>query len=466
MTIRMGVILEATPAPPTTILDLHADRKQHLAAGFVAAFLLCAVIVALPVAARPAPVVTPFLPIFSTAVFLTEGLTAYLLWMQFLSTAKLGFAALSGAYAYTAIIVVVQLLVFPGEFSPSGLLGAGPQSAVWLWAFWHLGSPLLVTAAIFVTARWRAPAHWRTMMSRGRLLLCLPIALALGVACLATTDGVLPQLVGDVSYERIPGSPSGITVALINAAALAYVVATTRLRTRIELWLAVALLAGLGDVVMTLAANARFSVGWYVARTASMFASSVVLGALIWEVSALYRQLHKAHARLSEFASYDGLTGLYNRRYFDEQFAAAVENARTRAQPLAIMMIDIDHFKTLNDSFGHLRGDDTLIAVAKVLRANLRRGGDFVARYGGDEFVVVLPGCDADMAGCMAHDWCVAVASCGIAAPLAPGGHVTVSVGVAAIDGRSVVSANDLLAQADAALYRAKKAGRNSAAAA
>ncbi|WGS53384.1 GGDEF domain-containing protein [Paraburkholderia sp. D15] len=448
-------------------MSLAVNRRHRLAACAVSGVLLGTVLAVLPVASRPVATVAPFLPLFTMAVIATEGLTAFLLWTQFMITRAAFLAALAGAYVYTASTVAVQLLAFPGVFSPTGLLGASPQSAVWIWAFWHGGSPLLVVVALW--ARWRYPVPLTAQGAAARIgsaLLLGPLLLSLLLCYVAIRHADwFPSLVEGGSYQRRLHSPSGIGLALLSAAAFVCLVATTRLRTMLDLWLGVAMLAGLGDIVVTLAANSRFSVGWYVARVASVMASSTVLGVLIWEISHLYRELHKANARLSEFASRDGLTGLYNRRYFDERYPEALTRAQAAPYPLTVMMVDIDHFKRFNDTLGHLHGDDTLTAVAAVLQASLRRSGDFIARYGGEEFVVVLPDCGAQLASQLAERLRVAVVQRGVPAPFTPAGRVTVSVGVATTRASQAATPEVLLAQADAALYRAKEAGRNRVAA-
>jgi hypothetical protein len=134
----------------SSIMSLAVTRQHRVAAYAVAGFILCVVLATLPVAALAEPHIAAFLPLFAMAVFATEGLTAYLLWTQFVITRGPFLAALAGAYAYTSVTVAIQLLVFPGVFSASGLLGTGAQGAVWIWAFWHCGSPLLILAALFV----------------------------------------------------------------------------------------------------------------------------------------------------------------------------------------------------------------------------------------------------------------------------------------------------------------------------
>lgn len=443
-------------------MSLAVSRHHRVAACIIAGFILCVVLAVLPVAAVVEPTIPAFLPLFAMAVFATEGLTAYLLWTQFMITRQAFLGALAGAYAYTAVTVAIQLLVFPGVFAPTGLLGAGAQSAVWIWAFWHLGSPLLMVTALMLRRALPASLPERGLRRAGLALLGAPMMLSLALCYVAIRHAEwLPQLVDDHSYRRLLHAPSGIGIALITAGTLLYLVFTTRLRTMLDLWLAVALFAALGDVVVSMVANSRFSIGWYVARLESVLASSAVLGVLIWEISHLYRELHAANARLSEFAARDGLTGIYNRRYFEERYPLALAGAHGTQRALSILMVDIDHFKRFNDTLGHLRGDECLIAVANALQASLRRSGDFVARFGGEEFAVVLPDCEREMAARIGENLREAIARLAVAAPFTDAGRVTVSVGVATSSVDAQAPAADLLAQADAALYRAKEAGRD-----
>ena len=165
---------------------------------------------------------------------------------------------------------------------------------------------------------------------------------------------------------------------------------------------------------------------------------------------------------LRKLAFMDGLTGLANRRQFDRSLQAEWRRCRRSSKPLALAMIDIDHFKQYNDLYGHQQGDACLRAVAEVLRAGLGRSHDLVARYGGEEFVCLLPECDLDGARAKAQALCRAVQARGLAhagSQVVP--VVTVSIGVASEVPHAGVTPEQLLARADAHLYRAKAAGRN-----
>ncbi|WP_075644404.1 sensor domain-containing diguanylate cyclase [Caballeronia cordobensis] len=443
----------------TTLIHLSSTPRHRVMAGLVATLAMSGAVFVWPYARSLGPTIPALLPVFATWVALTEGLTALLLWTQFAVSGRLLFAALSGAYAFTSVIAAMQLLVFPGVFSPTGLLGAGPQTAVWIWVFWHGGFPALITACSFV----RTTPSSASRLARGRAVTLACVALALSLCALATAGQAhLPPLVATSgSYARLSTSPAGIVVEVICLAALGMHVSTTRLRSLMDLWLAVALLGTLIEVTLTLYAGARYSVGWYAARAASMISSSAVLEMLIYETTGLYRRLSETHKRLVETSARDGLTGVFNRAYFDDRFPRDFSFASDSDQPLCVLLIDVDRFKRYNDTFGHLAGDDCLRQVAGMLSTTLRRQSDYVARYGGEEFVVVLPACEAAAGMRVAQSLRSAIETLGIPSTSPSGAPVTVSIGLACSLSTSPESAPALLNLADAALYRAKGRGRN-----
>jgi diguanylate cyclase (GGDEF)-like protein/PAS domain S-box-containing protein len=172
------------------------------------------------------------------------------------------------------------------------------------------------------------------------------------------------------------------------------------------------------------------------------------------------RALVAANQALEQLATSDGLTGLANRRTFDEHLAAEVGRAR-RGGRLALVLLDVDHFKTYNDHYGHLEGDACLRAVAGAVRLLVRRAGEVAARYGGEEFALLLPGSDLAAAAQLAE--LVRARIAGLALPHArhPAGIVTASFGVAVCPNDASADGGALIKAADAALYRAKAEGRN-----
>ncbi len=171
--------------------------------------------------------------------------------------------------------------------------------------------------------------------------------------------------------------------------------------------------------------------------------------------------------QLLRLASVDGLTGLANRRAFDQTLALEWRRARRNHTPLSLVMIDIDYFKPFNDRYGHQAGDDCLRDVAVSLGQAAERPGELVARYGGEEFAAVLPFCDSDAALAVAEKMRQRVDDLALPHPTSPViRHVTISCGVATLavraDDDTVPSdATLLLGAADQALYAAKAAGRN-----
>jgi two-component system cell cycle response regulator len=167
------------------------------------------------------------------------------------------------------------------------------------------------------------------------------------------------------------------------------------------------------------------------------------------------------NARLEQLAQTDALTQLLNRRALTERITAEMERALRYDSSLALLMIDLDHFKRVNDSFGHLVGDDVLRDVAQLLMETIR-SSDMVARYGGEEFLVLLPETDDAGAEQFAERIRVAIELHDFGGRAdQPGLRLTTSVGVATFPAARIESVEDLFARADAALYRAKADGRN-----
>jgi diguanylate cyclase (GGDEF)-like protein len=174
------------------------------------------------------------------------------------------------------------------------------------------------------------------------------------------------------------------------------------------------------------------------------------------------RQLESANERLGELATTDALTGVSNRRRFDDLLYQEWARHRRRNAPLALILSDIDFFKQFNDLYGHTEGDEALKAVAGAIRASLRRETDVVSRYGGEEFAVLLPDTNHDGAVQLAEQIRRTVGDLGIPHRASTTtGKLSVSLGVAVTIPTGTEDPTALLDAADAALYKAKEQGRD-----
>jgi diguanylate cyclase (GGDEF)-like protein len=217
--------------------------------------------------------------------------------------------------------------------------------------------------------------------------------------------------------------------------------------------------AGASFLGVPLLAENRVCGALLLTRVGKPFSSNEVrVLRILCNQSAIAIENARAHARLEQLAATDGLTGLFNRRYFQQALEREISRTDRGSGSLALLLLDIDHFKLLNDTYGHALGDLVLKKVAEVLQGTLRKG-DVLARYGGEEFVILLP--EGTYQG--AAEFAQRIWSAVGAAPLHPEGgdnYVTVSVGWALLP-EDAESAEKLVEFADRALYFAKETGRN-----
>ncbi len=187
----------------------------------------------------------------------------------------------------------------------------------------------------------------------------------------------------------------------------------------------------------------------------------VLLIVLIRALRLALIRSQEVEAQLEILAVTDELTGLPNRRAFDLALASEMRRAARHQTPLAVLLVDVDHFKRVNDNFGHAVGDVVLARIAKEISRSIRRPGDFAARYGGEEFTVILPSTEAGGASFIAERMRLAIASMEPCPAEPTLGKITVSIGVASAMVDPLTSSVELVRRADQALYSAKGAGRN-----
>lgn len=179
------------------------------------------------------------------------------------------------------------------------------------------------------------------------------------------------------------------------------------------------------------------------------------------EQQELIEELEGARNDLRELAIKDELTGLYNRRYFNEIFSLVSKRSHRLGDICAALMLDIDYFKKFNDRYGHPAGDDVLKQFSSILTASIRRETDFVFRYGGEEFIIILTKTNRLTAEEIADKVFKNLADAQIEHKDSHTGFLTASIGIALNDPENVSTEDELVKQSDRALYRAKKEGRN-----
>jgi diguanylate cyclase (GGDEF)-like protein len=165
--------------------------------------------------------------------------------------------------------------------------------------------------------------------------------------------------------------------------------------------------------------------------------------------------------QLKESSALDPLTQLFNRGYLMEQGRLRLAHMQREGRPISLCLLDVDFFKAYNDTLGHLAGDECLRRVAAVIDSYSRRPLDIAARFGGEEFVLLLYGCEVQAAAALAERLRLSVAALNVPFPRSPMKKLTISIGVAGADNPHLTTLEELLGFADRRLYAAKKGGRN-----
>ncbi|WP_158240657.1 sensor domain-containing diguanylate cyclase [Telmatospirillum siberiense] len=405
-----------------------------------------------------APLVPAFIGCFGSAILIMSCTTAYLLYGQSRLPGQSSIAGLSGAYLFSGITGFGFVLTLPGIFGGDPFPGSGPQTAAWLWMFWHGGFPCLVLLYLAIdSGRLRVPGYG------GRIL-----PLSLGGATLAIAIAFcaapwLPDIVVGVSYNFDPGAAPWVFVLIVATGAMARVYWQTRGRTTIEMALVLAMFANVLDILVTMRGGQRFSVGWYLSKFNSILASGFVLAAYQHDLVLLSTRLFEANRRLESLVGIDGLTGIANRRRLDEHLERELRRISRSLRPLAVLLLDVDYFKKYNDTYGHQKGDEVLRQIAGILQRFANRPSDLAARFGGEEFCVILGDTGFDEAVLQASRVLDAIRAMAIPHDFATErGVVTVSIGVAACEDLSgKTTPAEVLEAADIALYAAKNQGRD-----
>jgi len=392
-----------------------------------------------------------FMPALITAVAIFDVMSVYLLLGEFRDRGDRRSLAMASAYVWSLTVMAAYALAFPGAVSSDPPLALTASFAPYLYVTWHCGFPVLLGLA---WAPW--PARLTKPVDPARRVLiaawCVVATVAFGVALVASycllLAGRMPALIDGVDTSRMTpvGAPATLPLVILALLAATY---GTRARSGPERWTSIAVLACACDLVLTYAAQTRFSLGWYAGRSLTLLAAGIVLFAMFAEFRKVKRQAERD-------ALLDALTHLVNRRGASDQLERMMARARQGGAPMSVLCLDLDWFKSINDTYGHAIGDAVLVEVGRVLNATTRVG-DVAARLGGEEFLVILHDTDSDNALEAGERFREKIAQLAVPGVLRP---ITASVGVATLHGQDL-SASDLLCRADSALYAAKSDGRN-----
>ncbi|WP_426954478.1 MASE4 domain-containing protein [Muricoccus radiodurans] len=272
---------------PATLHTTSITPTQRRAATILLAATGVATLLLLPFADHVSPVFPGFVLINQTALVIAHALSALVLFAQFRRGGAMPLLLAAGGTLYTAAIVLLQLLSFPGVIAGGRILGAGPETTTWLWTFWHIGPPLCALAyALTLRAAPVAPDRIGMAAALGALG---ALALAGGAAAVATLGlPWLPHQVTGDDYAALTTSGVGPAVQLLTVVALVAVWRATRgRRTVLELWIAAGLALLILDNLLTMAGGARATIGWYAGRVEALVSAFVILWAYLHEVDAL-----------------------------------------------------------------------------------------------------------------------------------------------------------------------------------
>lgn len=434
--------------------DVSATGRQQRVA--VGAFLVlaCASAFAARFGNAIGPHSTAFVPVVATMWSLADLLTAFLLIGQFAFNGRIALGLLAAAYAFDGLITWPYLMLFPGVLRPGVAPIGDQQVSAFLWCVWHCAFALLVIGAVLADRFVTLVIPRRAIRKAMTTLVAGTVATvsAISAGLLAYRDE-LPRLVVNGHFQPLWTDVFVPAIILTNVLGCAALLTRRREMTALSLWLMVSLLAASLDAILNLAAT-RYSYAWDTGKLIAVVTSSTVLAMMLWDIVGLY-------GRLEREATVDPLTSLMNRRAFDAYTLATFAKARRLDTSVAMLMIDIDYFKTYNDSHGHMAGDECLRRVAKTLVESVTRPLDLVARFGGEEFVVVLPDTPPEGVLATAERIRAAVARLEIDGCASGAGTTTVSIGAAFAGGASQADPSTLLAAADRAMYAAKRGGRN-----
>jgi signal transduction histidine kinase len=287
-------------APAISLANLPATAEQRRAVFVIAVLMVLALAAVMAFAAAPMPRIDGFIPALQSVIFINDLITAILLFAQYSIAPSRALLVLACSYLFTALIVVVHLLTFPGAFAPTGLLGAGPQSTAWLYYIWHAATPVGVLAYASLKDAGHANKLKHDPRSAAWWSVIIVIALVCAFTWLVTQgDRFLPTIMAadGIRASGVLWQLLGLLIQLTAAAAIA--VLWTRRRSVLDYWLMLVVFAVIIELSCTaLFGSARFTLGWYAGRIYSLIISVAVLVLLLEEINRLYARLARSNLLL------------------------------------------------------------------------------------------------------------------------------------------------------------------------
>ncbi|HTJ28284.1 MAG TPA: MASE4 domain-containing protein [Candidatus Limnocylindria bacterium] len=357
---------------------LSPDRQQRrLAIAIVLALLAVFLVTAGPLSTIGLARIDAFVPAYAAAMFVTDSITAVVLFAQFSILRSRSLLVIASGYLYTALIVIPWVLTFPGVFAPTGLLDAGLQSTSWLYILWHSGFPAFIIAYALLKESDPATRSWGGSVSAAILS---AVAGTVTLVCIVTVlvtvgDPLMPRLMADTVHLSVLWNVAAGFAALMSA--LALVVLWMRQRSVLDLWLMVVMCAYVTEIcLISFPVAARFSVGWYVGRIFGLLSGSLVLFVLLYEITVLYAHLLDAvlaqrREREARLMTGDAVAAAIAHE-IKQPLCGMVTNAEAGVRWLDRSPPDLDEAKTaLKDivAAGHRAA-----AVVESIRAIFRKG--------------------------------------------------------------------------------------------
>lgn len=408
-----------------------------------------------------------FLAAYQTAIIAAYLIATYLVFALYRANHTLSLLYLGGGCLYAGVVLLAQStqnLYIPASLASLQLMPAGPQTSIWFWCFWHAALP--ISLSLYAISEWIRPAYVAVRPERTAawFFVCVVLMIGASIAAVTVFHDRLPvlELGGDIRSMHNTGVVPGLIALTVTALLLLWL--ATGFHTVLQISLGVSLVALLFDTVITIIGGHRLSVGWYIGRIDGLISASVILLACLGEINRAFlkttnnvRHLASANALLEakvDQAGLDFLTGLPGRARFIERVRSLRARNIGNGTIVAVLVIDLDGFKKVNDTLGHDKGDEVLRQTAEVLRSILRET-DIAGRFGGDEFVV-----------CLFAPYSVIQATMINIAGRIVNGIGQLGSGIGCSIGISLCIADRLnldnaLQQADKAMYVAKRHGKN-----